>query len=314
VFDGLVLQHWSGAYFWDNWIACTYGLFRELATEGYVGQSWSLEEAEHKLLNWPESNKNALRDWLVANGHTVKSTGKADKALMFNAPHEIISTYCALDADACWQLYFKVFLPYLERFPFLKTYHERYFLNAVKLAVEQYMSGSYIDVEALTKYDKQLLADIDMYEKQFLTHPSIVKYIREFNDSVISEIKSNAPKQFKKNGDTTKGYIKWLAKVKKAEEANYFNLNSDYNLRWLFYEKMHMPITLTTDSGRPAVSNKILKNFGEVGRILLDYNDKVKMQGFTKAALEEVKDNIIHVRVRPGSTLTGRATGGEKSI
>jgi len=313
VFDGLILQHFSGEYFWDNWLSCCYGLFKQLATEGYLNQSWSLEEAEHRLLGWPESNKDGLNTWLIENGCINKSTKAADKSQMWKAPFEVISKYCALDADACWQLYFLVFVPYLKRFPFLKIYHERYFINAIKLAVEQYMYGNAIDTGKLISYNKELLNNIKDFELKLLTHPQVVEHIAEYNEFKVQEFTdTRKPKQqFKKDGTISKNYINYINKIEELKKINHFNLNSDEQLRWLLYERLEMPISVLTKSGKPAVSNKVLKGFGEVGQLLLDYNGLTKLQGYVQTVIDEVREGIVHVKIRPGSTLTGRASGGE---
>lgn len=95
VFDGGFLQKSAGR--WGNWVGCTYGMFRQLATEGFAGQEWSLEAGMRDVLGWPDSSKAELQVYLSEN--------KMSKADIWKVPFEIAGPYCALDAEACYQLW-----------------------------------------------------------------------------------------------------------------------------------------------------------------------------------------------------------------
>ncbi len=56
--------------------ACTYALYRHLATEGWAGQKWGLGESQTQLLLWEQSNKSMVEEWLVENGYTTRPVPK----------------------------------------------------------------------------------------------------------------------------------------------------------------------------------------------------------------------------------------------
>jgi DNA polymerase I-like protein with 3'-5' exonuclease and polymerase domains len=305
MFDAAALYSWLGI--WANWKWCSYGLFKQLASEGFVNQRWNLEEAQYTLLSWPESQKDIIQEWLLEHGF---GTGThPDKSQMWRVPSEILGPYCAADADAAWQLLNLVFIPYLDHFAGLKIYHERYFITLIRLLIEQQFNGVAIDVPQLVSYNKQLVADIAKERDLFLHHPQVYPHVQEFQQAQVDEHKKKEPKATTKKGDTSKNWIKWNDKLKLVESTTQFNLNSDQQLRWLFYDRLRYPIRLRTESGQPAISGKVLPALGEAGKVLIGYNDLTKEQGYVQGCLEFHRDGIIHVQMKPSGTLTGRSAG-----
>jgi hypothetical protein len=139
------------------WTYCTYGLFKQVATEGYPGQRWGLKSAMTSILGWPEQNDIGLEQWLIDNGY-MKRNKTADKSQMYNAPCSILGRYCALDADACWQLYTSIHDQVLidPRFQDLDIYHTDLFIpNALRIA-EQQLRGILVDRSQLSQYRAEL--------------------------------------------------------------------------------------------------------------------------------------------------------------
>lgn len=54
-----------------QWTGCTYAIYKLLATEGWPNQSWSLASAQKEVLQWGESNKDAVAEWLIENGYVT---------------------------------------------------------------------------------------------------------------------------------------------------------------------------------------------------------------------------------------------------
>jgi hypothetical protein len=75
-FDAAFLYRDSGR--WFNWTYDTYGLLRQLANEGFIGQTWGLKDAQINLLGWTETNERELDGWLVSKGYW-KSPSKTEK-------------------------------------------------------------------------------------------------------------------------------------------------------------------------------------------------------------------------------------------
>lgn len=343
-FDGSWLYRDSGQ--WHNWRHCTYALYKLLATEGYLGQKWGLKNAQVDLLGWEESNEKDLSRWLVDNGYGSRiiraDTGleelRPDKGEMWRAPADILGKYCALDSDSTYLLYTKVLLPALSRFRVLQEYAGPIYQQYLRVLIAQKFNGILIDRERLGRYDLHLQTTISDLENKFLEHPDVAPLITEWNQIVVQEHREKEPerylkkkmgeepKQYKKDGSVSTNWLKWVAKrdaapvesknwqrwkerLAELEGQQHFNINSNQQKQWLFYERLNNPVTLTTDSGQPATDEKALKGFGEPGRILIDQNELVKERSYVEAVLAHSQTGILHPSFKVPGTYTGRLAG-----
>jgi hypothetical protein len=139
VFDGAWIRKYTG----ETPLAwcCTYGLFRQLASEGWTGQTWGLKTAMVDLLGWDEPNDFDLMGWLKRNGFR--------KGEMAKAPWELLGKYNALDAGATHQLYnylTSVLLQH-EWGTLVWNYHQQEYLGEVNLLIWQQFEGMTLDME-----------------------------------------------------------------------------------------------------------------------------------------------------------------------
>lgn len=74
-----------------NFVGCTYAMYRHLATEGFIGQQWSLDYAQKTLLNI-ESNKIERNKKLVEQG-LIKKRISNDILLKLLGSEEAVSDY-----------------------------------------------------------------------------------------------------------------------------------------------------------------------------------------------------------------------------
>lgn len=318
-------SYWALGYHL-NWKYCTYGLFRQLASEGFNGQSWSLETAEMTLLGWPDSNKWELEEWLINQGHYTytgvgdrkKKTGK--KSEMWRAPADVMGVYSSADALATLQLLELVLLPAMNGLDsWLPEYHSEIFINEVKLLVEQQFKGMLLDVEQMTTYRAQIEKQLQDVTDAFLTHPSVLKHINDFNESMRISSIGEEPKKYKKQTEKeikegrpkiiTKRWEQWRQKCALAKATQYFNPQSTEHLRWLFYEKMKFPIIVKTDTGKPSVDDKASRGFGEVGKLLHARQKLNKELGYIDAMLGFHRNGTMHLQFKAPGTLTGRLAG-----
>lgn len=335
------------SYQWSlNWVHCTYALYKLLATEGFNNQRWGLKNAQVDLLGWPNSNEPELAAWLVDNGYgnrvTDGETGleklRPNKAEMWRAPPDILGKYCALDADSTYLLYTQVLLPTLNKFPALMNYAGPQYIKYIQLLIQQRFDGILIDRDRLQNYSNALQDKIVKLEQDFLQHPEIISYITEWNASIVQEHKNKepakhllkklgkVPEQYKKDGTVSSNWLKWKAKeeappvvsknwlkweaaLSELETQQHFNINSNKQKQWLFYDKLKHPVVLTTDSGQPAADGKALTSFGKPGALLIEQNEAVKEQGYVSAVLEHSPTGILHPAVKVPGTLTGRLSG-----
>lgn len=349
---------------WMPWRFCTYGLYRQLANEGFQGQSWSLKSAQIDLLGWEETNEKELDQWLVTHGHwktpsksekdnhylIMTENGerwvKPDKSKMSEAPADILGYYCALDAYSTYHLFDKVLLPAILNLPVplavtqFFLYHDE-FIKQVKLHVYQQLRGIKIDQEMLENHLKFLTKEIENKKQEFLVHPEVSEYIKEYNQNIYKEYKNKEPAKYRKppkigkepakftkSGEASKVWINWDKKRQRANEPvvsknwltweenynnllkeNHFNINSGSQLQWLFYEKLKYPVILRTDKGHPAVDKRALLAWGEAGQILKKQNDLVKEEGYVQGCLRSLINNTLHPQFRMPGTLTCRLAG-----
>lgn len=217
-FDSAFLTRELGT--WMNWCWDTYGMFRQLASEGWIGQKYGLKDAQVDLLGWDKRGDEELSLWLVKAGwvknkETVgtwdverrvkgyeEGRVRPDKGEMWRAPGTVLGYYCGLDAYSTLQLFDKVLAGVLDNFPAAWTdvfvhYHETFIINT-RLLVEQQLRGIEIDSQILADFDVKLDESIADLTRQFAAHPTIAPILAEYNAARLADLKSLEPAQYKK--------------------------------------------------------------------------------------------------------------------
>lgn len=217
--------------FWPNWHACTYALYRLLASEGYPGQQYGLKKAQVELLGWESSNEAKLDLWLIGNEHVanISKTPKdgyyyfpnyakgaripgnsvpeglseddrfvsPKKELMYLAPAEVLGEYCRLDAQSTFDLYTRVLEPVLARFEGLQWYMHELYMRFLYILIWQKVSGITIHQGALDAHRTSLEARILELRSQFLAHPEVKPHVDAYSRRIIDEHLAKEPKQHK---------------------------------------------------------------------------------------------------------------------
>jgi DNA polymerase I-like protein with 3'-5' exonuclease and polymerase domains len=262
-FDGAVWYRVTGKHL--NWTACTYGLYKQLTSEGVPGQRYGLKSIQEQILGWTETNEAELDTWLIDNGYHKNiskeykngyywydNAGKdeagrwksPDKAEMWRAPADVLGKYCQLDCEATYLLYTQVLHPQYTTFPDLEEYHTELFLTLVEVHIDQRFIGINIDKSQL---EHQLLELTQIMEKEssaFRTHPEIIDFIEEYERGLLDELASREPtkyrkakpapkepKKFKKDGNISKSWHNWEDKMNKREWAK-----TPISKNWLNWE------------------------------------------------------------------------------
>lgn len=284
---------------------CTMVLFKLLSTEGFLGQRWGLKYAMTHILGWPETNEKDLDDWLLKN--------KLKKKDMAQAPWDILGKYNALDAVASWQLY-KYFLKTMEYHEFteaVQDFQKDEFINLVKLLIEQQVNGMHIDIPALMEYDDELTEEIEEKRQEFIHCDEVESHIDYYQQCIIEDFKKKEPPKLKKDGGITVRWTKWEAKLEALKKRYDFNLNSNDQLQWLFYESMGLDCPVKTEkSPLPSVSKKAIPYLGPAGVLLQQYRTLRDIKKFVTALKNVHVDGIFHPTIKPHGTLTGRGAGG----
>lgn len=249
MFDGLWLRHLGlslGVDVRPNWVADTYGLFKQTAPKDYIEQRHGLKDAQVELLGWDEKGDVALDEWLVNNGF-YKESGpkgerikKAEKGEMWRVPTQILGHYCALDCVSTLQLFDHVFEPVMKRFPMLWEYHEGPFIRTIHELIDQQIHGMSVDIERLSEVQKEIEKSSEKYIKEFFEIEEIRPYLQEWRDLTIEKKLSKEPGKRTKKGALSKNWVNWTEKwaAMLDDEQYCFNPGSDKQLQWLFYERM----------------------------------------------------------------------------
>lgn len=344
-FDGGWIRRDLGQH--AKWYACTYGMYMQLASEGFEGQKWGLKDAMTDLLLWSGTNEGELDGWLVANGY-CGTTGKPKKGEMWRAPASILGKYCVLDAEATYLLFTQIMEPVLARFPSLLHYHQNDFLPHVLIHIDQKQYGILTDREHWLGYAAELEESIVNSEKAFRSHPEVAPHVASFEEGKIKEFLATEPSRYKKvkertepakftkSGEVSKNWLKWssLQSQPKVENKNWqnwdakrhriklgiepgysFNLQSGDHLRWLLYEQLGNKVLLQTNSGLSAVSEDALQSMGEIGHILIGRALKVKELSYVGDYIERTENRpTLHPSFRMPGTVTGRLAGKEPNL
>jgi DNA polymerase I-like protein with 3'-5' exonuclease and polymerase domains len=297
MFDGVFLEVWTGR--WLNWKMCSYGMFKNMTSEGFQGQTWGLETAQRNVLGWDESNKSTLAIALGARG-----LGKAD---MWQLPADILGAYSAADADAAWQLA-QVFAD--QSTEEQRNYHQHVFLTLVRLWSEQQLRGMWADQQRLQKCSIDLDdAIIDVIPK-FLKHPDVAPHVAKFNDGVRVAWNLGEPPRFTKAGKESARWLAWRDREMSWMADKGFNPNSKPQLAWLFFECMGFKPLRHTPKGKPVVDRKVLPTLGEAGKVLASYNLMTKRRGYLSRVMERsAATGLINAQFNSVGTVTTRPGG-----
>ena len=209
---------------WHNWHACTYAVYRWLASEGFIGQKYGLKQAMVELLGWPESNEAELDQWLIDHDYKT-SPSHADKSQMWRAPPEILGKYCWYDAEATYLIWTEILDPIMAQFAVFKSGYREAFMCLIEHVIWQKLRGVYIDVEQLGAYNLQLESDCRELALDFLNGPGVAEAVHTFNQNVLKEHQAAEPRQhkkapelgaepqrWKKDGKQSKNWEKWEEK------------------------------------------------------------------------------------------------------
>lgn len=217
--------------FWPNWHACTYALYRLLASEGYPGQQYGLKKAQVELLKWPSSNEHKLDLWLIENEYVAnisktakegyyyfpayakgarrsaeavpETLGEDDrfvspkKEMMYLAPDEILGEYCRLDAQSTFDLYTRVLEPVMAKFEGLQWYMHELYMRFLYLLIWQKISGITVDFKMLDMHRANLESRIGSLKQEFLEHPEVKPHVDAYSRRIIEEHLAKEPKQHK---------------------------------------------------------------------------------------------------------------------
>lgn len=273
---------------WHNWKYDTYAMYRHLASEGFIGQTYGLKAAQTQLLKWEESNDVELINWLKENSY-VNQQKEADKSQMWRAPFDILGHYCALDCESTLLLFNEILAPVYGRFLAYHSYHST-FIEAIKLVIWQKLCGVTLDKERLLQYRQQLIKETSSLRQKFISLPRVAPHVAAYNNQKLQELKNKEPAQYKKRpplkseprkytvegkvsgtwekweakrlaydtspGDLSQTWVNWKTKYDLLTKAiqedlpheELFNINSGRQKQWLFYDALQFPVVHWTDN------------------------------------------------------------------
>jgi DNA polymerase I-like protein with 3'-5' exonuclease and polymerase domains len=304
-------------------IGCTLVLFKMLAAEGWTGQRWGLDVAIEDILGWPDSNKDALKEMLDEHG-----LSKSEMWRLSELEPNRFGHYCALDAEACWQLWSYMTQVCQDEYPSVLVWHQQEFMTQIKLLAEQQVRGIQMNVEELEKYRDTLASQMVQVLEDFRALEVVQAYEEELSTRALFEHSQKRPPQHTKAGKESKRYEAWRQKMFTIHDTHHFNPQSKQQLAHLFYDRIYTTTEVEgrlhiytregkklgeaelTPTGRPAVQKKLLPMLGAPGQLLAKYNKLAKEQGYVSKCLEMLdSDGVLHPQFRVHGTVTGRLGG-----
>jgi DNA polymerase I-like protein with 3'-5' exonuclease and polymerase domains len=309
-------------------------LDRWLVMNGHVKGSVSKEFSE---------SMTAEQRWEYYNSPDNLNTKGAKKVQvakgeMWRAPFEILGKYCCLDSYSTIQLYSKVLTPVEERFLEFPRQLDAFMELLIHL-INQKVRGIQIDVSKLLKYRAKLDSQVREAHQKFIEHEDVASGMSVWVEQKMQDYYSKEPPmyrkkklskepaQFKKNGETSrvwlkwcerrdmppeisKSWINWTERRAQAESDSQLNINSDLQLCWLFYDFLKFPVAKTTESGERGIDKKVIHLLGEPGRLLAEYGALVKELQYVDACVAHTDGmGILRPSFRVPGTLTGRLSG-----
>jgi DNA polymerase I-like protein with 3'-5' exonuclease and polymerase domains len=297
LFDALFITKYSGQVPWPYRDAMV--MFKSLANEGWTGQSWSLKTAMTDILGWPETNDVELRAYM-----------KQHKCQMHEVPWPILGRYNALDAAATYQAY-EYFESFTAQFPGLVDYWQTEFNNLIAMLTEQGMLGMVVDEDHYRLHDEALSNKQADYLAQF--EALVGTHLAAYDAAVVAEIENSPPSALvKKDGTPTVAAERWRARIEEARGQRHFNIDSQQDLCWLFYEALKYPVAKRTAGGKPAVDKKVIKTFGQEGKLLAAYRKTRDQRKFIGSLFDSVIDSRLYCDIRVHGTVTGRCSSGSE--
>lgn len=248
-----------------SWTHCTYGLYKQLASEGWEGQAWNLKAAMKDLLGWRNTNEIDRDEWLLSHGfhkqgprlkgdespdahraairRWLSKGGKRrvapDLAEMWRVPPAILGRYCILDCLATLDLYQRVLRPALDRFPELEDYHCGPWLHVNLLLAEQQWFGIRCDRDRLRAHGFDCLHRAEEAEAEIRRSPILGPIVADIEQSrrevARKAIIEKEPKRYKKNGEESKAWAQWLERVERPTFKEWSPASGD-DLRQLLYQ------------------------------------------------------------------------------
>jgi hypothetical protein len=304
-FEGAIIKRFTGQL--PVQFSCTRLLYKMLASEGWLGQSWGLKTAMVDILGW-EANNLDLNVWLKDNKKTAKD--------MADAPWEILGKYNQLDAAATYELWEYFGRVVEDNYDTWGQFFAGYLGEAYgeyRQILEANHTGIVVDQLALAEYKAAVDAKIADYEKQFLEAPTVKPHIESFNRNVLEQLRGQEPERHTKTGGVASRWTKWSEKMAEFETLNHFNTDSNSHLQWLFYGQMGKKVVDRTPGGDPAVNKAALKNLGEEAAILLAYREQRDVRKFLTSLEEGLIDGVYRPSYKIPGTVSSRLSAGSDS-
>jgi len=278
-------KQWIDSTFQCNskWIADTRILWHLFDPDASHG-SYNLKEAMVKVLGWPEPNTAKLKAEVEARG------GKLKNGDHWMASQETLAEYACLDAFATAELYRKLSPwfdahAYWDQLKISMQYSELLALNT-KLGIK-------VDRGGLQKAHDRLLSKKEAAERRF----------RKLMKGPISELEEDWADR--KAASYKREYNK-IYYLEHPEKWKHFNLNSDADKRELFFDKLRLAVTETTEAGLPSASADAVKASGlnpkELEAYLTYEKSNTLTTNFSNAWLQSSSNNG---RLHPGFNVCG---------
>lgn len=309
---------------------------------------WLIDNGYHaNVAKTQKQNNYYYPNWIVG-GKPEPRYVSPNKGEMYRAPLEILGHYACLDAWATHSLFYNVIKPAASNFHSFVDFMLDVYPDYFRILVTQKLRGMQLDADQLQVAADQLDREIIEGTEAIFTHSLTGSYLQERRAKELEGHLGKRPPQWKKrkgpatepNKFTKAGTVSanwkrwdeyrhlpdeetfhygiWLRELEALKTAPLMKIMSGDERRWLFYEAMKFPVTVWTDNEenpQPATDEDAMLGMGEVGKLFISVQDKVKVRQFIEQLREHKwTNNTLHPSFSVPGTLTGRLSGREPNI
>lgn len=280
-----------------NWVGDTRIMWH-LSSAPSGPHGYGLKAAQKEVLGWEKSNEEELESEVVSAG------GKLSNGDHYLASLNVLGHYACLDTHSTIQLYNKLKSWFDQNDYWWMVERTMEFQQLLELGTER---GISVDTSYLEKVHNQILRKKDAASKRFLKElkNEIFELEEDWKDRKIASYKRAYNRE---------------RYLQHPEEWRRLNLNSDKDKRELFYDKLRLPVTSTTEGGLPQITAdttravlrdpKLTTNIREACGAYLKYEEANTLTAnFTSLYLKNVKAGRIHPRYNIAGTVSGRLAG-----
>lgn len=276
---------------------------------------FALKDVAVKYLGaWADKAQKALHDNIKLNGGKTTK----DEMEMYKADTDVLADYCCFDTILTYMLY-NIFDKKIKEDKRLECLYEEEVMPLYReVTIDMKRRGFPIDLNHFSKLKQDIQLEINSVENQILK--DIAPYLDEFNANTIREDlkitpRSEAGKLLLSKGleleplsnDAIEVLIVFYKEKNKLKHI--FNLNSNKDLCWLFFDKLGIECKEKTEKGSPKLDAEILEELAKEHIFASSILEYKKLQKLLSTYIEGILDRQVDGKLYASFLQFGTTSG-----